>query len=190
MGVCQHRRPTRIGIKSSTLEEKCTAVEMLICYARELPSGFAPYAKQVLDLALPLFKFYFHDGVRSAAATAVPAVLGAMKTVIDNNNNNNNGNGDEQQVLKAAWDQAFQKFLTAIESEADDSYTMQLFSSLAESIEVMGARCLTPEQLEKFTRTIGTQMTKYMTRIKERQTLRANGQLDDDEDDEEALCRR
>ncbi|KAJ1675451.1 importin subunit beta-3 [Spiromyces aspiralis] len=170
----------QIGIKTSILEEKCVAVEMLICYARELPAGFAPYAKQVLDLALTLLKFYFHDGVRSAAATAIPAVLSAIKSVADSSNT------QLMAELKSYWDVSFQKFLSVIASEADDAYTMQLFNSLAEAIEAMGPGSLSAEQLDRFTQTITAQMTKYMDRMKERRALRANGQLCD-EDDEEAL---
>ena len=46
----------RIGIKTSVLEEKATACNMLCCYADELKEGFYPWIDQVgectLDLAL------------------------------------------------------------------------------------------------------------------------------------------
>lgn len=65
----------QIGIKTTVLEEKCTAVEMLICYARELGAGFLPYVERVMDIVMPLLKFYFHDGVRHAAACVVPLLI-------------------------------------------------------------------------------------------------------------------
>lgn len=37
----------RIGIKTSVLEEKATACNMLCCYADELKEGFFPYIDQV-----------------------------------------------------------------------------------------------------------------------------------------------
>ena len=41
----------RIGIKTSVLEEKATACNMLCCYADELKEGFFPWIEQVwLDL--------------------------------------------------------------------------------------------------------------------------------------------
>lgn len=43
--VCQ-----RLGIKTTVLEEKLTAVEMLFCFAKELGPSFAEYAVPVLDL--------------------------------------------------------------------------------------------------------------------------------------------
>lgn len=37
----------RIGIKTSVLEEKATACNMLCCYADELKEGFYPWIDQV-----------------------------------------------------------------------------------------------------------------------------------------------
>lgn len=47
----------RIGIKTSVLEEKATACNMLCCYADELKEGFYPWIDQVGDgiFAFPLW---------------------------------------------------------------------------------------------------------------------------------------
>lgn len=37
--------------------------------------SFAPYVEQVMNMMLPLLKFIFHDGVRSAAAECLPCLL-------------------------------------------------------------------------------------------------------------------
>lgn len=50
------------GIKTSGLQDKATACEMLVCYARELKGAFASYVEPVTELMLPLLKFMFHDG--------------------------------------------------------------------------------------------------------------------------------
>ena len=57
----------RIGIRTSVLEEKATACNMLCCYADELKEGFFPWIEQVAQLMVPLLKFYFHEEVRKAA---------------------------------------------------------------------------------------------------------------------------
>ena len=41
----------RIGIKTSVLEEKATACNMLCCYADELKEGFFPCIDQVSNIA-------------------------------------------------------------------------------------------------------------------------------------------
>lgn len=51
------------GIKTAGLEEKATACQMLVCYARELKEGFATYAEEVVKLMVPMLKFYFHDNI-------------------------------------------------------------------------------------------------------------------------------
>lgn len=42
----------RIGIKTSVLEEKATACNMLCCYADELKEGFFPWIDQVKQFTL------------------------------------------------------------------------------------------------------------------------------------------
>ena len=46
---------------------------MLVCYARELKEHFVDYAEQTVKLMVPMLKFYFHDGVRTAAAESLPS---------------------------------------------------------------------------------------------------------------------
>ena len=46
----------RIGIKTSVLEEKATACNMLCCYADELKEGFFPWIDQVC-LCINFWKF-------------------------------------------------------------------------------------------------------------------------------------
>lgn len=45
----------RIGIKTSVLEEKATACNMLCCYADELKEGFYPWIDQVGEVAVLCF---------------------------------------------------------------------------------------------------------------------------------------
>ena len=67
------------GIKTAGLEDKASACDMLVCYARELKEGFADYAEEVVRLMVPMLKFYFHDGVRIAAAESLPCLLECAK---------------------------------------------------------------------------------------------------------------
>ena len=52
---------------------------MLVCYARELKEHFVEYAEQTVWLMVPMLKFYFHDGVRAAAAESLPYLLECAK---------------------------------------------------------------------------------------------------------------
>ncbi|KAL1325097.1 hypothetical protein AAHE18_13G137400 [Arachis hypogaea] len=73
----------RIGIKTSVLEEKATACNMLCCYADELKEGFFPWIDQVAGTLVPLLKFYFHEEVRKAAVSAMPELLRSAKLAIE-----------------------------------------------------------------------------------------------------------
>ena len=54
-----------VQIRTSVLEEKATACQMLRCYADELKDGFWSFVKEVTDIMVPLLKFYFHEDVRN-----------------------------------------------------------------------------------------------------------------------------
>lgn len=73
----------KIGIRTSMLEEKATACNMLCCYADELKEGFFPWIDQVAVLMVPLLKFYFHEEVRKAAAQSLPELLAGGKLAVE-----------------------------------------------------------------------------------------------------------
>lgn len=68
-----------IGCCCLGLEDKASACEMLVCYARELKEGFAEYTEDVVKMMVPMLKFYFHDGVRLAAGQSLPYLLECAK---------------------------------------------------------------------------------------------------------------
>ncbi|KAG0205651.1 hypothetical protein BGX28_002767 [Mortierella sp. GBA30] len=163
----------QFGIKTTVLEEKCTAVEMLICYARELGPGFRPYLEKVRDIALPLLKFYFHDGVRHAAASTLPQLISCAKQAELG-----------QEYLINFWHIIYLKIVEVITSEADPAFLLQLYISFYESLDFMGpGPSLTPELLELFTRATESQLKEFYTRLKRREEDRANA----DEEDEGAI---
>ena len=52
------------AIRTSILEDKATACQMLVCYARELKESFAPYCEEVLNTMLPMLNLCLNDEVR------------------------------------------------------------------------------------------------------------------------------
>ncbi|XP_015959843.1 uncharacterized protein LOC107483745 isoform X1 [Arachis duranensis] len=89
----------RIGIKTTVLEEKATACNMLCCYADELKEGFFPWIDQVAGTLVPLLKFYFHEEVRKVAVSAMLELLHSAKLAIEK--------GQSQ-----GWDASYLKFLS------------------------------------------------------------------------------
>lgn len=98
-----------LGIRTAGLEDKANACQMLVCYARELKAAFADYVEPVTKLMVPLLKFYFHDGVRSAAADALPFLLEAAAA---------SARGPE--FVSSMWEFIFPDLIQACESEPEN----------------------------------------------------------------------
>lgn len=107
------------GIKTTGLEEKATACQMLVCYARELKHAFVKYVEDVMKIMVPLLKFCFHDDIRVAAAESLPFLLDAAKV-----------RGDE--YMFQMWNYFSPELFKAVENEPEREVLAEMFSSLAE----------------------------------------------------------
>lgn len=161
------------AIRTAGMEDKASACEMLVCYARELKEGFAEYSEEVVRLMVPLLKFYFHDGVRSAAAESLPYLLECAKI-------------KGPQYLQGMWQYICPELLKAISSEPEADVQSELMLSLAKSIESLGPNCLSEESMKQILEII----TKYMVEHFERADKRSLARHEEDYDDgvEEALA--
>lgn len=75
----------RIEIKTASLDEKCTAFDVLLVVCRVMGQSFTPYLSPSLHLAIPALKFLFHDGVRETAAlyeTLLPSLRSPANVLI------------------------------------------------------------------------------------------------------------
>lgn len=110
------------------LEDKAAACTMLVCYARELKEGFADYIEEVVKLMVPMLKFYFHDGIRSAAAESMPYLLECASI-------------KGPAFLVGVWKYMCPELLKAIDTEPEIEVLYELLPSLARCIEILGAGC-------------------------------------------------
>lgn len=169
------------GIKTTGLEEKATACSMLVCYAKELKEGFAAYTEEVTKLMVPLFKFYFHDGVRSAAAEAMPHLLECAQIK------------GENYVLEM-WNYISNDLIKAIDSEPEQEVLAELMRSFSKCVEFMGPRALNEEQLSSVIKILNKNLSEHFTKQEQRHEARRDEDYDDetedillDEDDFDAL---
>lgn len=154
------------GIKTAGLEDKASACEMLVCYARELKEGFADYAEEVVRLMVPMLKFYFHDGVRTAAAESLPCLLECAKI-------------KGGQYVEGMWAYICPDLLKAIDTEPESEVLLELLFSLAKCIETLGTGCLNPQQMSELLRI----MDKLMNDHFERAAARLEKRKDEDYDE-------
>ncbi|XP_065645184.1 importin-5 isoform X3 [Hydra vulgaris] len=157
----------KFGIKTAGLEDKSTACQMLVHYARELKEGFADYTEQVVKIMVPLLKFYFHDTVRVTAAESLPHLLECAKV-----------KGDE--YLSQMWLYICPELLSSIEREPEEAVVPELMDSFAKCVEVLGVGYITPEHLTHLGQIIHEKLEKHDERQNERHVKRKDEDYDEE----------
>jgi importin-5 len=170
----------QVGIKTSVLEEKCTAYEMLVCYAQELKGDFFPYVPSVLEtLVIPGLKFYFHDGVRAASAKCLPALVESAKLA----------NPHDLSIPNKIFRTVIDTLLARIEEEGSPDICSDFFEAFYETVDVAGDNCLSAQDMNSFIDITASQLRDYGTRKTARDEQVASGDRDieEDEDLQEAI---
>jgi len=162
------------GIKTAGLEDKATACQMLVCYARELKENFAEYTELVVKLMVPMLKFYFHDGVRTAAAESLPFLLECAKI-------------KGPQYLQEMWAFMLPELLKSIETEPENDVMAELLASLSKCVELLGKDCLGQDGMVEAVGLIEKAMVEHFKRAEERAGKRTGGEEDYDDGVEEQL---
>lgn len=159
-------RCANFSLKKLGLEDKAAACLMLVCYARELKEGFAEYTEEVVKLMVPMLKFYFHDGVRSAAAESLPYLLSCamIKGAV---------------FVQGMWNYICPELLKAIDTEPENDVLFELLSSLSGCIETLGNGCLDANSMQELLKI----MNKLLTEHFERASDRHKKHLDEDYDE-------
>ncbi|KAF5735699.1 hypothetical protein HS088_TW15G01214 [Tripterygium wilfordii] len=124
----------RIGIKTSVLEEKATACNMLCCYADELKEGFFPWIDQVAPTLVPLLKFYFHEEVRKAAVSAMPELLKSAKLAVEKRLSQ----GRDESYIKQLSDYIMPALVEALHKEPDTEICASMLDALNECLQISG----------------------------------------------------
>ncbi|CAC5392691.1 IPO5 [Mytilus coruscus] len=195
------------GIRTAGLEEKTTACQMLVCYARELKEGFAEYAEEVVKTMVPLLKFYFEDDIRIAASESLPFLIDCAKI-----------RGDqyvaemwnyicpsllkaieiepEQSVLPEhlyalskirgdqyvaeMWNYICPSLLKAIEIEPEQSVLPEHLYALSKCIEKLGKGCLSQENMNLVISLLEKQLQSHFKKQEERHEKRKDEDYDED----------
>ncbi|GAB1601055.1 importin-5-like [Argonauta hians] len=155
-----------IGVRTSGLEEKATACQMIVCYAKELKEGFAEYTEEVVRLIVPLLKFVFHDDVRVSAAESLPYLLECARI-----------KGD--QYVAEMWNYICPNLLKAIMYEPERAVVPDHLASLAKCIENLGKGCLSQEHMCELVAIIDSFMKDHFCRQEERIERRKDEDFDE-----------
>uniref|UniRef100_A0A8C0V8D4 Importin 5 n=1 Tax=Cyanistes caeruleus TaxID=156563 RepID=A0A8C0V8D4_CYACU len=160
------------GIKTAGLEEKATACQMLVCYAKELKEGFVEYTEQVVKLMVPLLKFYFHDDILLRNSTSMPLLLECARV-----------RGPD--YLTQMWHFMCDALIKAIGTEPESDVLSEIMHSFAKCVEVMGDGCLNNEHFEELGGILKEKLEEHFKNQELRQVKRQDE--DYDEQVEESL---
>lgn len=148
-----------IGIKTSTLDDKHMAIELLVIYAQHLGASFEQYVDDVLEnIALPGLAFFFHDPVRVASAKCVPQLLNCYKKA----------HGDQSPQLSKIWEKTAEKVLEVLSTEPAIETLARMYECFYECVEIMGKGCLTSMQMAIFIESAKSVLEDYQKRVKAR----------------------
>jgi len=169
----------RIGIKTSVLEEKKTACDMLKIYVTQLRAGFADYIPEVAKIMIGdstdpastggLVDFVFDETVRSCAATILPHLLQAAA---------------ESPQLEGQVGQLWQFFQESLLKAAIDETEFEVLSwqigAIKDCVEVVGEDGLSPEFLQALTDATINWLKDYEERYQERRAETQDEDFDSD----------
>lgn len=163
-----------IGIKTSTLDDKHMAIELLVVYAQVLEGAFAPYVMEVMEkIAIPGLAFFFHDPVRVVSAKCVPQLLNSYKKAFGNPSNE----------LQTLWTGTIEKLLEVLSAEPAVDTLAEMYQCFYESVEVMGKNCLTPAHMNTFIDSATSALEDYKERVANRALEREDGNVEEGEED-------
>lgn len=163
---CVNLGDQSFGLRAAGLDEKSDACQMLVCYAKELKHAFAEYVEQTAKIMVPLLKFYFHEGVRTAAAEILPLLL-------------ESGRSKGDQFVMDLWAYIWPEFVTAFETEPEKDVLAEMLSSLAECIEVVQSPMLSPKHLNQIRTILAQYLEEHFARAQERSEKRKDEDYDD-----------
>jgi importin-5 len=169
-----------IGIKTSSLEEKNTAIELITIYAQILEAAFEPYVLEIATkIAFPGLAFFFHDPVRVSSGKLIPALLNSYKKA----------HGDDHPQFRHLWGQAAEKVIEVLTAEPAIDTLAEMYQCFYECVEVVGKNSLTQEHMDAFVKSTKSALDDFAERVKGRledkqDALNAGAE---DEDDSESV---
>ncbi|CAJ2508844.1 Uu.00g138700.m01.CDS01 [Anthostomella pinea] len=167
-----------IGIRTSTMDDKHMAIELLVVYAQTLEGNFAPYVAEIMEkIAIPGLAFFFHDPVRFISAKLVPQLLSSYKKAY----------GPVSNELRGLWAGTVDKLLEVLTAEPAIDALAEMYQCFYESVEVVGKDCLSQQHMGKFMDGVLSAIEDYKDRVAQRDEDKEGVTAEDAEDEAEEL---
>lgn len=108
-----------LSIRTSILEEKATACQLLAGMVMDLEDAFFPYAEQVTQVLAPLMTDSVHSDIRSSAISSMPALVKCVALASSNS-----------EAIKQMIDFTLGRLVNALTSEPDVELVMIIIQSM------------------------------------------------------------
>jgi hypothetical protein len=171
-----HIGDKRIGIRTSGLEEKATACNMMACFLAELQDGFQAFIEPTTVLMVPLLQFYYHDEVRSAAVSCMPELIKCTSKFMQKNP----GVVDPATLTQLSV-LIYDKLVESIIREPEVEIQIAMLDALQDSVEAATAAHIDQTRFAPFLEVIPKLWAEIEQRTQERnesaqvRALNANG---------------
>lgn len=176
-----------IGIHTSLLEEKSNAIDLLSVYACELGADFYPYVKEIVaDIIVPGLSFFYHDGVRYAAAQAVPHLLTAAQQAVARSNGGDLQSAKQDPSVLELWIPMFKKMIETLKVDSMVEVQAGMYSSIYQSVELVGPSALNAADMEELVKAIHASLSGYIERAESRNDDNDDYTEDVEEEDAES----
>ncbi|TMW59136.1 hypothetical protein Poli38472_007281 [Pythium oligandrum] len=114
-----------LSIRTSILEEKATACQLLAGMVTDLEAAFFPYAEQVTQVLAPLMTDSVHSDIRTASISAMAALVRCVALA----------NATNEQTIKQMVDFALGRLVHALTSEPELDLVMTIMQSMKHCID-------------------------------------------------------
>lgn len=122
----------KTNIMTDEIDEKDTAIQMLIVFVEELGAGCFEYISQISQILLALTQFSASDNIRNSAAGALPSLLKCFKEAQPANTAD----------LHAMAKEYSNNIIEAMESETETDCLINQAQALKEIVEEAGNNLL------------------------------------------------
>jgi len=169
----------RLNIMNDEIEEKDSAIQMLIVFIEELGAGCAQYIEQISGILLGLTQFSASDNIRNSAAGALPSLIKCAKEAYPENT------ASIHEMAK----QFSNNILDAMDTETETDCLICQAQALKEIIEEAGDNLLQPASVDQFADKVFEFIKQSENRIQENNKYEKENMDGEDEDqlDEEDL---
>jgi len=169
----------KTNIMTDEIDEKDTAIQMLIVFIEELGAGCFEYIPQVSQILLALTQFSASDNIRNSAAGALPSLLKCFKEA----------RPTETETLHQMAKEYSNNIIEAMDSETETDCLINQAQALKEIVEEAGQNLLQADSVDQFSDKVFEFIKQSENRIQENNKYEKENMDGEEEDqlDEEDL---